>query len=111
MVATISKADRTKEFILETLAPVFSKFGYVGTSMAFITKATGLTKGSIYGNFENKEHLALAVFNFNLKGVLKSLNTFVGKFSSPTQQLHAINDFYRQYYSYAVDFGGCPGRC
>jgi TetR/AcrR family transcriptional regulator, transcriptional repressor for nem operon len=108
MEAILSKSERTKKFILKTVAPVFSKHGYAGTSLADITRATGLTKGAIYGNFENKEQLALASFNFNLKRVLKNLNDFVGKFSSPIQQLHAINDFYRQYYAYAVDFGGCP---
>ena len=30
-----------------------------------MTEATGLTKGSIYGNFENKEEVALAVFDYN----------------------------------------------
>jgi TetR/AcrR family transcriptional repressor of nem operon len=36
--------------------------GYSGTSMSDITAATGLTKGSIYGNFENKDEVAIAAF-------------------------------------------------
>ena len=106
---TIStKSERTKQFILETVAPVFSKCGYAGTSLSDITQATGLTKGAIYGHFENKEQLALSAFNYNLKRVLKNLNAFVSKHTNSIDQLKAINEFYRQYYAYAVDFGGCP---
>ncbi len=108
METTISKSERTKQFILETVAPVFSKHGYAGTSLSDLTKATGLTKGAIYGHFENKEHLALAAFNFNLKIILGNLNEFVGKYTAPLEQLKAVNEFYRQYYAYAFDFGGCP---
>ncbi|MFD0751475.1 TetR/AcrR family transcriptional regulator [Mucilaginibacter calamicampi] len=61
----LSKAERTRQFIIEATAPVFNKKGYAGTSLSDLTEATGLTKGSIYGNFENKEEVALAVFDFN----------------------------------------------
>jgi AcrR family transcriptional regulator len=55
MDKTLSKAGRTRQFIIETTAPIFNTKGYEGTSMSTLTEATGLTKGSIYGNFENKE--------------------------------------------------------
>ncbi|MES2378741.1 MAG: TetR/AcrR family transcriptional regulator [Bacteroidota bacterium] len=61
----LSKAERTRQFIIESTAVVFNKKGYAGTSLADLTEATGLTKGSIYGNFENKEEVALAVFDYN----------------------------------------------
>ena len=50
----MSKADRTKAFITEKTAAIFNKKGYAGTSLTDMTGATGLTKGSIYGNFEDK---------------------------------------------------------
>lgn len=50
----MSKAERTKQFIIEKTAPIFNAKGYMGTSMNDIMNATGLTKGSIYGNFETK---------------------------------------------------------
>src|ERR1700761_5725589 len=62
----LSKAERTRQFIIETTAGIFNTKGYAGTSMSDLTEATGLTKGSIYGNFENKEEVALAVFDHNL---------------------------------------------
>ena len=51
MKDTISKSDRTKQFIVEKTAPVFNEKGYAGTSLTDLTNATRLTKGSIYGNF------------------------------------------------------------
>jgi AcrR family transcriptional regulator len=49
-----TKSELTSEFIIKTVASVFNKKGYSGTSMADITNATGLTKGAIYGNFKDK---------------------------------------------------------
>ena len=65
MIAT--KAEKTSQYIVETTAPLFNKNGYTGTSLSDITDTTGLTKGAIYGNFKNKEELALEAFNFNVK--------------------------------------------
>ena len=66
-----TKAERTTAFIIETVAPIFNKHGYIGTSMSDLTEATGLTKGALYGNFENKEALALAAFEYNSVQLLK----------------------------------------
>jgi len=59
------RSETTRQFIIETTADIFNTKGYAGTSMSDITDATHLTKGSIYGNFENKEAVALAVFEYN----------------------------------------------
>jgi AcrR family transcriptional regulator len=62
----LSKSERTRNFIIEKMAEVFNKKGYAGTSMADVQIITGLSRGGLYGNFENKEVLALAVFDYNL---------------------------------------------
>ncbi len=104
----LTKAEITSQFIIETVAPVFNKRGYAGTSMSDITKATGLTKGAIYGNFENKEHLALEVFNFSVRRIIWRLSERVKEQNTATAKLKTITDFYRGYYDYIMDFGGCP---
>ena len=55
----ISKSEKTTKYIIETVAPIFNRKGYAATSMSDLTAATGLTKGAIYGNFKNKEELAI----------------------------------------------------
>lgn len=103
-----TKAELTKQFIIETAAPIFNKHGYAATSMSILTNVTGLTKGAIYGNFENKEDLAIKAFNYNIKRLFKALMTSVENIESATGKLFAIVDFYRDYYEYSKRFGGCP---
>ena len=43
----MTKADRTRSYIIEQVAPIFNKKGVHGTSLSDITNATGLTKGAI----------------------------------------------------------------
>ena len=69
-----TKAERTTQYIIETVAPIFNKLGYVGTSMSDLTEATGLTKGALYGNFENKEALAMSAFEYNSKRLLAAID-------------------------------------
>jgi len=63
----MSKAEQTRQFIIEKTAPIFNKKGYFATSLSDITTATGLTKGSIYGNFKDKDDLALHVYTYQSK--------------------------------------------
>ncbi len=103
-----TKAVLTSQYILEIVAPIFNKNGYAATSMSDITKATGLTKGAIYGNFKNKEELSIAAFKFTIKTLLGRISTHLELSNSPIQKLFLITDFYRNYYDYSKQLGGCP---
>jgi TetR/AcrR family transcriptional regulator, transcriptional repressor for nem operon len=61
----IPKSPSTRQHIVESAAELFNKKGVLGTSVSDLEKATGLTRGSIYGNFENMDAVALAVFDYN----------------------------------------------
>jgi len=50
----MKKSENTRKYIIEKVAPVFNKKGFTGTYLSDMEKATGLTKGSIYGNFKDK---------------------------------------------------------
>lgn len=104
----LTKSEHTKQFILETVAPIFNKNGYAATSMSDITSATGLTKGAIYGNFKNKEELAIAAFKFNVKHLMALIANHINQSDSPLQKLLSISEFYTDYYKISKAFGGCP---
>jgi AcrR family transcriptional regulator len=104
----MGKAERTSQYIIETVAPVFNKYGYIGTSMSNITAATGLTKGAVYGNFKNKEELALEAFNYNLRKLTNAIRQRIETAENPYTRLKAIVDFYRTYHEFTIPFGGCP---
>jgi len=103
-----SKAERTTQYIIETVAPIFSKHGYVGTSMSHLTDATGLTKGAIYGNFENKEALALSAFEYNRNQLLAKYDELLGVPGSALDKIESLINFYRQYDVFTLPLGGCP---
>ena len=104
----MSKAEKTKEFIIEKAAPIFNKKGYAGTSLSDLIEATGLTKGSIYGNFENKDEVATAVFNYNIKLVNKRIAEYVVLKNTCTEKLIGITEYYRNNWKYVFEKGGCP---
>ena len=66
----MTKAEKTRQFIIEKSAPVFNTKGLAGTAMSDVMKATRLAKGSLYVHFEDKEELSHAVVDYNLKMVL-----------------------------------------
>ncbi len=103
-----TKAELTSQYILEVVAPIFNKNGYAATSLSDVTEATGLTKGAIYGNFKNKEELAVAAFRYNVKAMLMTIGEHLSQSDSPIEKLSLIIDFYRNYYDYSKKLGGCP---
>ncbi len=103
-----TKAERTTAYIIETVAPVFNKHGYVGTSMSDLTEATGLTKGALYGNFENKEALALSAFQYNSNKLLEKIDEKLSKGSTSLDKIFVLTAFYRNYDVFTMDMGGCP---
>ncbi|MEH6679967.1 MAG: TetR/AcrR family transcriptional regulator [Sediminicola sp.] len=103
-----TKAERTTAYIIETVAPIFNRYGYVGTSMSHLTDATGLTKGALYGNFENKEALALSAFEFSAKKFLKALDIQLAVEGTSLEKLFSLTQFFRYYGNFTEDLGGCP---
>ncbi|MFT5645652.1 MAG: TetR/AcrR family transcriptional repressor of nem operon [Aureispira sp.] len=102
------KSDETRLYILKKVAPVFNKHGFMGASMKVITDAVGLTKGAIYGNFKDKEELAIEAFNYNIRIIMSQVAARIRAENSPLKQLFAITDFYRNYLDFTDSNGGCP---
>jgi len=84
----MSKAEKTKQYIIEKTATLFNTKGYASSSLSDIITATGLSKGSIYGNFENKEQVALDVYHYNALSLKKRLAESLNKeFLTVTEKL------------------------
>jgi len=104
----MTKAERTRQFIIEKTAPVFNRKGYAGTSLADITEATGLTKGSIYGNFENKDEVALAVFDHNFGLVSSLVHSKMAQQSNTVDKLKVYLSIYSEFAKLPALQAGCP---
>ena len=103
-----TKAEQTKAYILEKVAPVFNTKGYIATSLSDLTSATGLTKGALYCHYENKEDLAVHAYKLMIKKVLKPLTEQMEAEESAAAKLLKLTNYYRDYQQRAKLYGGCP---
>ena len=104
----MSKAERTRQYIVEKVAPVFNQKGFDGTSLADVTGATGLTKGAVYGNFTDKEEIALEAFKYSMCKVREMVIHRVSNKPTHKERLSALLDFYSSYVFSPPIPGGCP---
>lgn len=104
----MTKTERTKALILEKAAPVFNTLGYASTSLSDLEQATGLSKGSIYGNFENKDAVAVAVYNYQVDRLNQRFHEQLAPQKSMPGKLKALTDFYRKHWEEIALRGGCP---
>ncbi|RAV99208.1 TetR/AcrR family transcriptional regulator [Pseudochryseolinea flava] len=102
------KAARTRQFIIEKTAPLFNTKGFDGTSLSDMEQATKLTKGSIYGNFRDKEEIASEAFKFSMEKVRELARSKVDAAITNKEQLVALLGFYASYVFDPPIKGGCP---
>lgn len=102
-----TKAERTRQFIIEKAAPIFNRKGMAGTSMSDIMEATKLAKGGLYGNFESKEALCLEVFTYLTDLTHDAVTKSINEKSTAREKLYALLDFYNNR-MLANSLGGCP---
>ena len=104
----MTKAEKTKAYIIERTAPLFNAKGYAGTSMNDLMEITGLTKGSIYGNFENKDEVALAAFDYNFALVIDYIKKQMLKRDNVIERLLVYPETYRNFLKLPFLSAGCP---
>jgi len=103
----LTKAERTKQFILETAAPIFNRKGISGANIDDVLDATQLTKGCLYGHFENKEDLALQVVDYMLQNNAEKLMMNISKGKTAKAKVFAYLDYYKDPLETNIK-GGCP---
>jgi TetR/AcrR family transcriptional repressor of nem operon len=108
MKESTSKAERTKQFIIEKTAAIFNTKGFSGTYLSDLTIATGLTKGSIYGNFANKDEVALAAFDYNFNRVNDFIKARITAVDNAIERLLVYPNVYRSFLKIPLLQPGCP---
>jgi len=100
--------ELTKKLIVEKAMPLFNQKGYRATSLSDITKVTGMTKGAIYGNFENKDAVAEATFESAVEIITEEIRQRIKSAPTAPLKLNAILDYYGEYLYNPPVQGGCP---
>ncbi|HEV7379632.1 MAG TPA: TetR/AcrR family transcriptional regulator [Dyadobacter sp.] len=103
----LTKAEKTKQFILETAAPLYNEKGISGVSVDDVLAATKLTKGCLYGHFENKEDLSGQVVDLMLKKITDKMYMAVADKKTAKAKIFAFLDFYKNPIDTYIS-GGCP---
>jgi AcrR family transcriptional regulator len=80
------KAERPQE-ILEAAFVEFSRNGYATTTLDRIAERAGVTKGTIYVYFENKEHLFISMVREITKTTLDTVHEMFENHESSTAEL------------------------
>jgi TetR/AcrR family transcriptional regulator, transcriptional repressor for nem operon len=106
--STYPRSERTRQLIIESAAPIFNKKGYAGTSISDLTTATGLTKGSIYGNFKDKDDVAVNAFQHNIDLIFDFFSKELKAAESTMDKLLAYPRGFRKVYRMILSYGGCP---
>ena len=103
----MTKAERTKQFILETAAIIYNEKGLAGTGVDDILAATQLTKGCLYSHFENKEDLTLQVADYLLQKTCDGMSKVLGGSGTVKERIFAYLDFCKVPLRPPIQ-GGCP---
>ena len=101
-------AAKSKQEIIEKAAPVFNQYGYAGTKLDMLIKATGFQKGGIYCHFDSKMDLARAVFKYNFALLKSTYAKEMDKSKTPKEQLLGFLDGFRIFITNPPISGGCP---
>ncbi|WP_143310338.1 TetR/AcrR family transcriptional regulator [Chitinophaga vietnamensis] len=104
----MGKADRTKQFIIETAAPILNRKGIAGTVINDILEATGVAKGCLYGHFSSKEDIVMAVFDYIAESQKLRLQAVTSPETTAKGKLFALLDYYAHYPLNQQISGGCP---
>ena len=103
-----SKAEKTKQHIIEKTAPTFNTKGFAGTSLSDMIEASGLSKGCIYGHFADKDEVALAAFDYNFDRVNQYMKERILSAENAIERLLAYPRVYRDFLKIPFLKPGCP---
>ncbi|WP_281990688.1 TetR/AcrR family transcriptional regulator [Aquimarina aggregata] len=101
------RSEKTRQLIIKKTASIFNKKGYTGTYLSDLTNATGLTKGSIYGNFKDKNEVALEAFRYNYKFQTEQVLFKIEKENNSANKLLAFLNHYKTEFKPIFNNGGC----
>lgn len=89
----------SKEQVILKLIPVFRQYGYEGTSLSMLSKATGLGKASLYHYFpQGKQGMAKAVMDYIANRFEEKILRLLRSSSTPEERIwlmcQALDDYY-----------------
>ncbi|NIJ40681.1 AcrR family transcriptional regulator [Parvibaculum indicum] len=91
-MARIVDRDAKRQKILEAASACFAREGYDSTSMEAVAAAAGISKGSLYDYFKNKEDLFFGVFEWFQQLIMVSAMERMGDYKDARERIMAFAD-------------------
>ncbi|MBE9048142.1 TetR/AcrR family transcriptional regulator [Pleurocapsales cyanobacterium LEGE 10410] len=89
-----------EETVIPKLIPVFRQYGYEGTSLSMLAKATGLGKASLYHHFpQGKEGMATAVMNYIANSFSQAVLQPLNNSDKPDKKIHQMCRGLKEFYN------------
>jgi TetR/AcrR family transcriptional repressor of nem operon len=104
----MSKAQETRQRILQQAAELFNQQGYAGASISDVMEVTGLKKGGIYNHFKSKDALALEAFDYAFQLVQQHFAGSLRGKHHAVDRLQALVNAYAGFLDAPPLLGGCP---
>lgn len=105
MRKTKEEAEATRENILDAGLRIFSKKGYVSTTLDDIAREAGVTRGAVYWHFKNgKPELFEVLINERSRGAQEIANAVVAEGGTPLYVLERILTRMMEYLEEDDDF-------
>ncbi|WP_413303411.1 TetR family transcriptional regulator [Bacillus sp. 1P10SD] len=98
-----SEKDKRKKHIIDSAIVVFTRKGYVNSTMQDIVDETGKSRGWVYLYFSNKEDIMLAILAENDKETEAQINNLLTSGLSVWQGLSGLIDLMDQQFNHASD--------
>ncbi|MBI9092639.1 MAG: TetR/AcrR family transcriptional regulator [Desulfobacterium sp.] len=89
--------DKFREELLENCFKIFSQKGYSKVSIREIAKETGLSTGSIYHYFKNKEDILEQMFSYIRKKNFGKYQELIRDVDSIEDRLKIITEFWKEH--------------
>jgi len=103
----MTKAERTRQMIIEQAAPIINEKGIAGTSIDDVLKASKVAKGCLYGHFESKDALCNATADYLLDQLDQKVRARLKQEQTAKAKLYAFMDMNKDPLEPCVP-GGCP---
>ncbi|MBD1385922.1 TetR/AcrR family transcriptional regulator [Mucilaginibacter rigui] len=103
----MSKAEQTRQTIIEKASVIFNEKGIAGTSIDDVLKAAKVAKGCLYGHFASKEDLSYACVDYMLTRISERRNNALDKEKTAKAKIFAFMDNNKNPLLSYID-GGCP---
>jgi hypothetical protein len=88
----MTKAERTKKYIVEKAADLINRKGIAGTSLSDIMEATQLAKGGVYGNLKVRTLFVVRHLITSLKSnTIQSNKNWMNNRQQSLSYLHCLN--------------------